>query len=292
MSAMPSVFTFGEVLWDCLPRGLFLGGAPLNVAAHLAKLGVPSAVISSVGKDVLGDEAIQRVAAYGVDTSFIARSETLPTGSVGVSLDEKGNPSYDIRGPAAWDEIPVGPELIAALENAQALVYGSLASRGNANLAALMNMMEVDWPMRVFDVNLRAPHYAVDKVLVLASFADLLKCNEKEARELCDADENEPPDRLARRLADGTGAGRVCITLGARGAVYLGPFGMQRAVAPRVKAVDTVGAGDAFLAAMVAGIVQGREDHQDFLMGCCRLGAYVASCEGAVPVEKTAPAHR
>jgi len=77
----------------------------------------------------------------------------------------------------------------------------------------------------------------------------------------------------------------VCITLGDRGAVYLGPFGMQRAVAPKVKAVDTVGAGDAFLAAMIAGIVKGEEDHQDFLMSCCRLGAYVASCEGAVPAD-------
>jgi len=172
---MPSVFSFGEVLWDCLPHGLFLGGAPLNVAAHLARLGVSSAVISSVGRDVLGDEALSRAAAYGVDTGFVARSEKLPTGSVGVTLDKEGNASYEIRRPVAWDEIPVSDELLKALENAQALVYGSLAQRSPVNMASLLQLMDVDWPMRVFDVNLRAPFYTVERVLVLASFADLLK---------------------------------------------------------------------------------------------------------------------
>jgi fructokinase len=285
---MSAVYCFGEVLWDCLPRGLFLGGAPLNVAAHLARLGVKSAIVSAVGCDVLGDEAAARIAAYGVDTRYLARSKTLPTGSVGVKLDEEGAASYEIRGPVAWDEIPVPEPLHTDLAAAQALVFGSLATRSPANLASLLSLMDSDWPMRVFDVNLRAPFYSLERVLSLAGLADLVKCNEAEARELCGAAENEQPDHLARRLADATDTGRVCITLGARGAVYLGPFGLQRAVAPRVKAVDTVGAGDAFLAAMVAGILKGEEDRGDFLMSCCRLGAYVAGCEGAVPEGKQA----
>jgi len=288
MKGMSTVYCFGEVLWDCLPRGLFLGGAPLNVAAPLARLGVKSAIVSAVGCDVLGDEAAARIAAYGVDTKYLARSKNLPTGSVGVKLDEEGVASYEIRGPVAWDEIPVPESLHADLAASQALVFGSLATRSAANLAALLSLLDSDWPMRVFDVNLRAPFYSLERVMALAGLADLVICNEAEARELCGASENEQPDRLARRLADATDTGRVCITLGARGAVYLGPFGLQRAVAPRVKAVDTVGAGDAFLAAMVAGILKGEEDRGDFLMGCCRLGAYVAGCEGAVPEEKQA----
>ena len=283
---MSAVYCFGEVLWDCLPRGLFLGGAPLNVAAHLVRLGVPAGMISAVGSDVLGDEALLRIHGYGVDTRFVAKTKDFPTGSVGVKLDGEGNATYDIRRDVAWDHIPQFDGLKPALEGASALVFGTLAMRSKDNLAVLDTLMDVDWPMRVYDVNLRTPFYSIEAVLALSRFADLLKCNEEEACEICGASKETMPDALARKLADITNVGRVCITLGDRGAVYMGPFGMQRAVAPKVKTVDSVGAGDAFLAAMVAGIVQGREDQRDFLMGCCRLGAYVASCDGAVPVEK------
>jgi fructokinase len=282
---MSSVFCFGEVLWDCLPRGLFLGGAPLNVAAHLVRLGVPASMISAVGDDVLGDEALARIEGYGVDARYVARLKGIPTGSVGVKLDADGNAKYDIRRNVAWDHIPLAGGLAKSLEGASALVFGTLAMRSPDNLRVLDALMDVDWPMRVYDVNMRAPFYSLEEVLALSRFADLVKCNEDEAREICGAGPNVLPDALARRLGDVTNAGRVCVTLGAKGAVYMGPFGLQRAISPKVKTVDSVGAGDAFLAAMVAGIVQGREDHQDFLMGCCRMGAYVASCEGAVPDE-------
>ena len=282
---MSSVFCFGEVLWDCLPRGLFLGGAPLNVAAHLVRLGVPASMISAVGDDVLGEEALARIEGYGVDTRYVAKLKGVPTGSVGVKLDKDGNARYDIRRNVAWDHIPLAEGLAKSLEGASALVFGTLAMRSPDNLRVLDALMDVDWPMRVYDVNMRAPFYSLEEVMALARFADLVKCNEDEAREICGAGPNVLPDTLARRLGDVTNAGRVCVTLGSKGAVYMGPFGLQRAISPKVKTVDSVGAGDAFLAAMVAGIVQGREDHHDFLMGCCRLGAYVASCEGAVPVE-------
>jgi fructokinase len=280
---MSSVYCFGEVLWDCLPKGLFLGGAPLNVAAHLTRLGVPACMISAVGDDVLGDEALARMERYGVNTRFVARLKGVPTGSVGVALDAGGNAKYDIRRDVAWDRIPLFEGLKGVLDGASALVFGTLAMRSRGNLDVLDALMDVDWPMRVYDVNLRVPYYTLEEVLALSRFADLVKCNEDEAREICGVGKDVLPDVLARKLADVTNAGRVCVTLGPKGAVYFGPFGMQRALSPKIRSVDSVGAGDAFLAAMVAGIVQGREDKQDFLMGCCRLGAYVASCEGAVP---------
>jgi fructokinase len=287
---MGAVFCFGEVLWDCLPRGLFLGGAPLNVAAHLVKLGVPAYMISAVGDDVLGAEALARIERYGVDPRFVATLKGARTGSVGVELDAGGNAKYDIRRDVAWDHIPLDEDLIPAIDNASAFVFGTLAMRSRDNLRVLDALMDVEWPMRVYDVNLRAPFYSIEEVMALTRFADLVKCNEEEAREICGVSSGVLPDALARKLADATNVGRVCVTLGDKGAVYLGPFGLQRAIAPKVRAVDTVGAGDAFLAAMVAGIVQGREDHQDFLMGCCRLGSYVASCEGAVPETLSLPA--
>jgi fructokinase len=280
---MSAVFCFGEVLWDCLPRGLFLGGAPLNVAAHLVKLGIPAYMISAVGDDVLGQEALARIERYGVDSRFVTTLQGFQTGSVGVTLDAGGNAKYDIRRNAAWDHIPLAKDLIPAIEGASALVFGTLAMRSKDNLHILDALMDTEWPMRVYDVNLRAPFYSLEEVMALTRFADLVKCNEEEAREICGVSSNVLPDALTRKLADVTNVGRVCVTLGDKGAAYLGPYGLQRALAPKVRAVDTVGAGDAFLAAMVAGIVQGREDHQDFIMGCCRLGAYVASCEGAIP---------
>jgi fructokinase len=280
---MGAVFCFGEVLWDCLPRGLFLGGAPLNVAAHLARLGVPAFMVSAVGNDVLGREALLRMDRFGVDSRFVSVLDDWETGSVGVSLDEGGNAKYEIRRNVAWDHIGLVEGLTDAVAGASALVFGTLAMRSPDNLRVLDALMDVEWPMRVCDVNLRAPFYSIEAVLALTRFADLVKCNEEEAREICAAPSGILPDTLVRKLADVTNAGRVCVTLGEKGAVYLGPYGIQRAIAPKVVPVDTVGAGDAFLAAMIAGIVQGREDQQDFLMGCCRLGSYVVSREGAVP---------
>ena len=277
------MFCFGEVLWDCLPRGLFLGGAPLNVASHLARLGVKAGMISAVGDDLLGSEALARLQSAGVDTSFVSVIEGTHTGSVGVTLDMFGNPRYTIREDVAWDHISLPEGLTDALFGASALVFGTLAMRSPDNLRVLEALLEVEWPMRVYDVNLRAPFYTVEKALTLSRFADLVKCNEEEARELCGAPASAQPEALVRMLADVTDAGRVCITLGARGAMYLGPMGLLHAVAPKVHSIDSVGAGDAFLAAMVAGIVEGKEDHPDFLLRCCRLGAFVAASEGALP---------
>ncbi len=284
LASMSAVYCFGEVLWDCMPRGLFLGGAPMNVAAHLARLGCESALVSAVGDDILGEEALMRMEALGIDTRHVGVVQGARTGSVSVKLDPSGNPTYQIRRDVAWDRIPLSEGLTDDLGGAAALVFGSLAMRGPENLRVLEALLDVDWPMRVFDVNLRTPFYTVEQVLTLSRFADLVKCNEQEAREICGAGASVAPEALIRMLADATDAGRVCITMGARGAVYQGPTGLLRAVAPKVQVVDGVGAGDAFLAALVAGIVEGREDHPDFLMRACRLGAYVAASEGAVPL--------
>lgn len=280
---MSAVFCFGEVLWDCMPSGLFLGGAPLNVASHLARLGLKAGMVSAVGDDILGAEAIQRMESNGVDSRYVAVIKGKQTGSVSVNLDNKANATYKIREDVAWDHIPLYEGLTNELVGTSAIVYGTLAMRSPENLRVLEALLEVEWPMRVYDANLRAPYYSIEQVLTLSRFADLFKCNEDEARELCGASDAVPPEALLRKIADLTDSGRVCITLGPRGAVYLGPTGVLHAVAPQVQPVDSVGAGDAFLAALVDGIVQGKEDHPDFLLRACRLGAFVASSHGAVP---------
>src|ERR1700704_3159805 len=123
-------FAFGEILWDCLPSGKHAGGAPFNVTAHLAQLGVSVSLISAIGRDPLGDEILQVARDKKVNTDFIGRVRVgLPTGTVIVTVDGKGNATYELVQPAAWDEIKVSNEALAAVAKARAFTFGSLAGR-------------------------------------------------------------------------------------------------------------------------------------------------------------------
>src|SRR5436305_1609091 len=127
--ASNEILCVGELLWDALPAGLFLGGAPFNVACHLRAAGHPVAMVSRVGADRLGDEAVRRAAAYGVDTALIQRDAALPTGFASVTLDAAGNAEYEIHAPAAWDAIEASDALLRRARAARAIVFGSLAQR-------------------------------------------------------------------------------------------------------------------------------------------------------------------
>src|SRR4051812_39611201 len=127
--ARSEVLCIGELLWDSLPAGLFLGGAPFNVAGHLHALGVPVGMVSRVGRDRLGSEALQRLARNGIATDLVQVDPALPTGFVSVLVDEQGVPAYDILAPAAWDFIDVGDGVLERAAQAAAVVFGSLAQR-------------------------------------------------------------------------------------------------------------------------------------------------------------------
>lgn len=285
--SMPRILCFGEVLWDCLPRGLFLGGAPLNVAAHLARLGARAGIVSSVGEDFLGNEAVERAVALGVDTRFVHVEAGLPTGTVRAVLDASGSASYTFGDSVAWDYVPLLDGLEAAVAEVDALVFGTLALRNRHNRDTLDRLLAAERPLKVCDVNLRPPHYDVQRTLKLARRCDLLKCNDAEAQELTGCPSSDPAE-LLEALASATETPRICITLGANGAIYRGPGGTVSAPAPQVTVRDTVGAGDAFMAALLLGVLAGQETHPDFLPRCCRLGAFVASQDGAVPAYEAA----
>src|SRR5918911_4746997 len=123
------ILCVGEVLWDALPAGLFLGGAPFNVACHLRAAGMPVTLVSRVGADLLGEEALRRVARYGVGTDLVQVDPALPTGFVRVTIDDAGNPEYEIVEPAAWDAIEPTDALLARAAGARAVVFGTLAQR-------------------------------------------------------------------------------------------------------------------------------------------------------------------
>ena len=285
-----SVLCFGEVLWDCLPSGRVLGGAPLNVAYHAAKLGARAAVVSAVGDDDLGREAAARIAAGGVSTEHLGTNGRLPTGTVEVSLSAGGQPTFTIACPVAWDEIPLGSAAIEAAAAADAVAFGSLAARSEGNRRALDELLHLPGPRKVFDVNLRPPFDEAGRALDLARSADIVKLNDAELVRLSGmpASATGGPDGLRPALGALerlVGPRVLCVTCGAEGAVLWREGELWSATAPRVQVADTVGAGDAFTAALTLALLEGGTPRviQAGLDDACALGALVASLPGAQP---------
>ncbi len=286
---------FGEILWDCLPSGRHAGGAPFNVAAHLAQLGVRSSLISAIGQDSLGDELLQIAQEKGVGTRFLGRARAgLATGTVLVTLDAEANASYEIVQPAAWDEIEVSAEAREAVAQSRALIFGSLAGRSPYNLEQLDRLLSVPGPRKFFDVNLRPPFADPALVIELAKRADVIKLNDEEAGRLAswvrtgEATPNFPGSAGAvaeacATLAEAVHASCICVTRAAQGAAMWENGRLLCAPAPQVVVKDTVGAGDAFMAGLMVGLARGLEP-QNVLENACRLGAFVASHHGATPL--------
>jgi fructokinase len=281
-SSAGEVLCVGEVLWDSLPAGLFLGGAPLNVACHLAALGVRTAMASRVGADRLGREAVARIAAHGVATGLIQRDATLETGFVAVRLDDGGAASYQIVGPVAWDALRLTDELVTAAERAEAIVFGCLGQR-SAESRETIRRLCASPALKVLDPNLRPPHTPPALVRESLELADLVKLNEDELGELArwfgfPAESRPGAAALAARF----GCRLVCVTRGRRGAALWHRGRWSEHPGFRVRVRDTVGAGDAFLAALLAGLLEGADD-VELLERATRRGADVAARPGAVP---------
>jgi fructokinase len=281
MSA-PEVLCVGELLWDSLPSGLFLGGAPFNVAGHLHALGVAVRVVSRVGGDRLGREALLRLERRGIATELVQTDARLPTGFVSVEVDGAGIPAYEIVAPAAWDAIELREGAVARAERAAAIVFGSLAQRNPVSRRTIERLCEARVP-KVFDVNLRPPHDDPEVVRRSLVRSDVVKLNDHELRQM--AGWLGLPAGLrdgAAALADRFGCETVCITRGAAGAALLRQGRWSEHPGYRVEVRDTVGSGDAFLAAFLAGLLAGHDDAA-LLRRANLLGAYVAGQFGAIP---------
>lgn len=277
-----TILSVGEVLWDAMPDGLFLGGAPYNVACHLQRLGQRVTLVSRVGEDVLGREVLRRMEATGLGTDFVQVDPVLPTGFVEVAIDANGIPDYEIVQPVAWDEIALNEGLRDGAAHARAVIFGSLAQRQKASRRTVQALSEIG-SLTVFDVNLRPPF--VSPMIVRASLeaADYVKLNEDELYtmaqwfhfpcELTDA---------VNALAKSFDCRLVCVTRGEAGAALWreGYWLEHPGYAADVR--DTVGAGDAFLAALLASVLEGRSNEVSLDLAC-RLGAFVATKSGATP---------
>lgn len=286
---MPPLLCYGEILWDFLPDGLFPGGAPANVAYHLARHGEDVRLLSAAGRDTLGDELLRRLRHWELDTTLVARHAGLPTGSVIAELGASGDARYEIARSVAWDQIPAGPDAIQVAASAAALVFGTLALRSSFNRAALDRLLAAlpAEAARVFDVNLRAPHDDLDLARALAPRATLLKVNSAEAARLAGDLGGERPgaeEEHARTLFARHGCPLILVTAGHRGAGLLRD-GLLWAWEPgrEVEVADTIGAGDGFLACFLHHLLSGRSSDGELLSRACRHGEWIATRRGATP---------
>lgn len=277
------VICFGEILFDVFPTHTKIGGAPLNVALRLSSLGIETQIISRIGTDALGLEILNYISHNGVSTSSIQKDPTYKTGEVIVALDQKGSASYTINYPVAWDKI----ECIAADENAvknsDALVFGSLACRDLTTHNTLLELINYS-KYAVFDVNLRSPFYTQELLQQLMLQANFIKFNDDELYEISEF-MNSPFHSIEQNIlfiAEQTNTKHVCVTKGSHGAVlYMeGKFYYHSGF--KVKVVDTVGAGDSFLAGLLSKLLTDINP-QEAIDFACAIGALVAIHEGANP---------
>lgn len=276
------IVCIGEILWDSMPLGLFLGGAPFNVAYHLNKLGANVQFVSCVGNDDLGHEAIKRTAMHGMSTDLIQINYKYKTGFVDVDLGAKGVPIYEIKKPAAWDFISQTKEVLEAMQNADVIVFGTLAQRTEASRKTI-SFLKKSQALKVLDLNLRVPFD--DKEIVQSSLemADFLKVNIDELNQLKSwfnlPSKNE---QAVGELAKKYQLQNISITLGAEGAVLFNDSGWVMHSGMQIDVVDTVGAGDAFLAALISGHLKDLSSEENLEIAN-KLGAYVATCFGGTP---------
>jgi len=278
------ILCIGEVLWDRLPSGAKPGGAPMNVALHLNAIGLDAAIASSVGKDEAGQQLIDFLQESGVKTDLIQQDEKLPTSEVLVHLDANNNASYEICEPVAWDNIQLTNDLATKAKSSGLIIYGSLASRNKTSRETLLKLLNNSDAVKLIDVNLRKPYDKQDVLEVLIEKSDIVKLNDDELAVFAgrhgvkDKDDKE----LVEWFMTHYNVEILCVTRGDKGAFMYYNNQFYDHPGFKVNAVDTVGAGDAFLAGLVASFLQ-KKTPTEAIAFACATGAFVASKAGATP---------
>ncbi len=274
----------GEVLWDVFPTGKKLGGAPANFAYHVSQFGLEGLAVSAVGRDPLGEETVSALDEHGLHY-HIDRVEE-PTGTVQVTLDDKGVPQYEIKTGVAWDNIPFTEELSRIAASTKAVCFGSLAQRGEVSRQTIgwfLDAVPADC-MKVFDINLRQSFYSKEIIEESLRRADILKINEEEivtVSRMFGISETEYAP-VCRKLMEDYSLKMLILTCGAVGSYVFYDGGMSYIDTPKVKVADTVGAGDSFTGAFVASILQGKSVEQAHRIAV-GVSAYVCTMSGAMP---------
>lgn len=274
----------GEALWDCLPEGRKLGGAPANFAYHTGQFGYDSLAISAVGNDVLGKETLDEFGKKGV--KYLMPEVDYQTGTVQVELDSEGIPTYDIKEGVAWDNIPFTPEVEEAAKNCRAVCFGSLAQRSSVSRQTIQKFLETtpEDCLKIFDINLRQNFYTKEIIINSLQHANILKINDEELVLIgrlfgypgLDI-ENKCWLLLGKYHLD-----MLVLTCGVNGSYVFAPNLKSFQETPAVEVADTVGAGDSFTGAFTSAILAGMPITDAHKLAV-EVSAYVCTQNGAMP---------
>lgn len=278
------VVGLGEVLWDMLPEGRKIGGAPVNFAYHAGQFGIDTMAVSAIGNDKLGEDTISEM--NGKHLNHIFPSVPYPTGSVQVSLDEKGVPAYDIKENVAWDNIPFTNEIESVARSCRAVCFGSLAQRNAVSRNTIRKFIEStpSGCIRIFDINLRQNFYTSNVIRDSLEHCNILKINDEEimlVSRMFNYDSSNI-ENVCRTIMEDFSLEMVILTCGTKGSYIFTKGGVSFMPTPKVNVADTVGAGDSFTGSFCAAILRGlpvAEAHKKAV----EVSAYVCTQNGAMP---------
>ena len=275
----------GEVLWDLLPAGKQLGGAPANFAYHAHALGAEALVVSRVGNDPLGREILDRLHRLGLRTDGITTDPSAPTGTVSVALDAHGTPTFTIHENVAWDFLAANTEVLDEASQADAVCFGTLGQRNPVARTAIRAVLKATPPtaLRIFDINLRQHFWSRELIVESLELADVFKLNNEElpvVAQLLGLTGDE--SGLMKQLAGRFDLKAVALTKGAKGSSLLVGSELVGRPGSKLNIVDTVGAGDSYTAALALGLLAGHEAEQ-IIQFAHRVADYVCTQAGATP---------
>lgn len=277
----------GEALWDVLPEGKKIGGAPANFAYHVSQFGLPSCVVSAVGEDTLGKEITENFTSKGLNQ--LIAEVPYPTGTVQVEIDQAGVPQYEIKENVAWDNIPYTSELEDLAKKTKAVCFGSLAQRNvvsrNTINSFLDAMPRTEDSLVVFDVNLRQGFYNKEILCNSMKRCNILKINDEElvtVSRMFGYPGIDLQDKCWILLGK-YNLKMLILTCGINGSYVFTPGNVSFQPTPKVEVADTVGAGDSFTAAFIASILKGKSV-QEAHSRAVRTSAYVCTKKGAMPI--------
>lgn len=281
------VVGMGEALWDVLPEGKKIGGAPANFAYHVSQFGLPSCVVSAIGDDALGKEIIENFTSKGLDQ--LIAEVSYPTGTVQVEIDQTGIPLYDIKENVAWDNIPYTEHLDALAKRTKAVCFGSLAQRNVVSRETINHFLDTmpkdDDSLIVFDVNLRQGFYNKEILCKSMQNCNILKINDEElitVSRMFGYPGIDLQDQCWILLGK-YNLKMLILTCGINGSYVFTPGNVSFQPTPKVEVADTVGAGDSFTAAFIASILKGKSVTEAHTIAV-KTSAFVCTQKGAMPI--------
>ena len=279
------VIGLGEVLWDMLPSGRQLGGAPANFAYHACSLGADGRIISRIGPDHAGREILTRLTELGIPTDCIQTDPRAPTSTVSVEVSATGQPTYTIHEQVAWDYLTPDDSATRAVQRCDAICFGTLAQRNQPSRNAIHDLLRLApaSSLRVLDINLRQHYFSRQLIEQSLALANILKINDHELSLLAEMFSlvDDIPSALAQ-LANQFDLRLVACTRGANGSLLFSKGRWSDHPGHPASVIDTVGAGDSFTAAMIVGLLAGW-DLDKVNDQASRVASYVASCSGGTP---------